>query len=86
MVIPTHAVWPEQHGTGFQTTRRYSTSGLNFTFDYIDDILVASRSKAEHRTHLRQVFQRLQQHGLVINLVKCQFGKQEIEFLGHHIM
>ena len=59
--------------------------GLDFTFIYIDDILVASHSKAEHRTHLQQVFQRLQQHSLVLNLAKCQFGKQEIDFLGHHI-
>ena len=59
--------------------------GLDFTFDYIDDILVSSHSKTEHRTHLQKVFQCLQQHGLVINLTKCPFGKQEIDFLGHHI-
>ena len=59
--------------------------GLDYTFVYIDDILIASRSKSEHRAHLRQVLERLQQHGLVINVAKCQFGKTEIDFLGHHI-
>lgn len=58
---------------------------LAFTFVYIDDILIASRNKAEHMVHLRQVLERLQQHGLVINLAKCQFGRQELDFLGHHI-
>lgn len=47
--------------------------GLDCTFVYIDDILVASRSRVEHRV---QVFERLQQQSLVLNLAKCQFGKQ----------
>ena len=53
---------------------------LDFTFTYIDDILVASRNKAEHMVHLRQVLERLQQHGLVVNLAKCQYGRQELDF------
>ena len=56
--------------------------GLDFIFVYLDDILVASRSKQKHRAHVRQV---LQQQGLVINLAKCQFGLTGIRFLGHHI-
>ena len=59
--------------------------GLDCTFVYIDDILVASCSKAEHMVHLRQVLERLQQQGLVINLAKCQFGRHELDFLGNHI-
>ena len=58
---------------------------LAFTFVYKDDILITSHNKAEHMVHLRQVLERLQQHGLVINLAKCQFGRQELDFLGHHI-
>ncbi|TWW56016.1 Retrovirus-related Pol polyprotein from transposon 297 [Takifugu flavidus] len=30
-------------------------------------------------------FQRLSQHGLIINPVKCQFGLSTIDFLGHHV-
>ncbi len=59
--------------------------GLNFAFVYLDDILIASRSTAEHREHLRELFGRLESHGLVINLSKCQFAIPAIEFLGHHI-
>ena len=72
-----------------QTFQRFMDTvvqGLDLTFVYIDDILVASHSKAEHGGQLQQRFQRLQQHGLVLNLAKCQFGKQEINFLAHHIM
>ena len=55
--------------------------GLDFV--YLDDILVASRNKAEHMSYLHLLFKRLQQHGLVINPLKCQFGLTQIDFLGH---
>ena len=52
---------------------------LWFVYCYLDNLRVASRSPEEHITHLRILFQRLQQFGLVINL------EIEIEFLGHHV-
>ena len=52
---------------------------------YIDDILVASSSHDEHLEHLRQVFERLRQYGVVINSTKTQLGCHSIDFLGHHI-
>ena len=59
--------------------------GLNFAFAYIDDLLIASRSKEEHCDHLRQLFRRLTEYGVVINLEKCEFGVSSLEFLGHHV-
>lgn len=58
---------------------------LPFLFVYLDDILVASTSQAEHVAHLRAFFQRLSQHGLIINPAKCQFGLPTIDFLGHRV-
>ena len=46
---------------------------------------MASTSEAEHLSHLRLLFSRLQQHGLIINPAKCQFGLSSMDFLGHHI-
>ena len=54
-------------------------------FDYIDDILVASSDAAEHKWHLCQLFKRLEQHGLIVNLAKCVFGVETIDFLSHRI-
>ncbi|KAK7930700.1 hypothetical protein WMY93_007095 [Mugilogobius chulae] len=71
-----------------QTFQRLMDSvlrGLDFIFVYLDDILVASSSDEEHRAHLREVFRRLETHGLIINPAKCQFGLPVIEFLGHRI-
>nr|XP_049467041.1 uncharacterized protein LOC125908367 [Anopheles coluzzii] len=59
--------------------------GLNFVFPYIDDIIVASKTPEEHREHLRLLFARLTQHGLSINLAKCEFAQPEISFLGHRV-
>ena len=59
--------------------------GLHGVFCYIDDILVASRSKEEHRRHLMALFQRLQEYGLVINVDKCKNCGIRNRNLGHRI-
>ena len=40
----------------------------DFLFVYIDDIFVARPDTKEHRRHLHLLFQRLAEHGLVINI------------------
>ena len=69
----------------FQRLMDQVCQGLDFVFAYLDDCLVASRSVAEHRCHLHQLFQRLNEYGLVINPAKCEFGKSELDFLGHRV-
>jgi hypothetical protein len=72
-------------GMTFQRLMDSLLSGLPFAFIYLDAILVASSSSAEHPRHLSQVFSILQNSGLIINSVKSVFGKDTIEFLGHSI-
>jgi len=60
--------------------------GLDFCYAYIDDILVASKSEEEHLQHLRILFNRLQDHGVVINPMKCIFGQSKIKFLGYLVI
>ena len=52
---------------------------------YIDDILVCGDDWDEHLRRLFQVFQRLSEANLTVNLVKSEFGKAEVVFLGHVI-
>lgn len=61
------------------------TSGLEYCFAYIDDILVASVDEQEHIVHLRQLFQRFASYGVVLNHEKCCFGKPNLRFLGYAV-
>ena len=56
---------------------------LDFVLVYLDDILIASESATEHKEHLRILFDRLEEHSLVVKTEKCVFGVLEIDFLGH---
>jgi cleavage and polyadenylation specificity factor subunit 1 len=72
-------------GQAFQRLMDTVLQELPFVFVYLDDILVFSCSQKEHHVHLRKVFERLREYGLVISPTKCKFGVEEIDFLGHHI-
>ena len=69
----------------FQRMMDTVCQGLDFTFIYIDDILVASENVEMHKQHLQELFQRLKDYGLVINLSKSLLGRDTIDFLGHRI-
>ena len=44
---------------------------LPFAFIYLDDILVASSDKSEHKQHLREVLSKLRDNGMAINASQC---------------
>ena len=52
---------------------------------FIDDILVYSRSRAEHANHLREVLEILRKEKLYAKFSKCAFWLREVQFLGHVI-
>ncbi|GJP63521.1 hypothetical protein CLOP_g20588 [Closterium sp. NIES-67] len=52
---------------------------------YLDDILIYSTTREQHLKDLAAVFSLLQQHRLITKGSKCEFLKQELEFLGHVI-
>lgn len=72
-------------GQTFQRFIDEVTRGLDFCFPYVDDILVYSADETLHREHLRILFGRLQEYGVVLNPSKCVLGAREVIFLGHHI-
>ncbi|GBG64695.1 hypothetical protein CBR_g46238 [Chara braunii] len=57
-----------------------------FVLIYLDDILVYSRSLDEHVEHLCTVLERLRQAKYKANRDKCEFTRQELEYLGHYVM
>jgi hypothetical protein len=75
----------------FQRLMQKVLAGLNpeggpdFVSVYIDDILIFSETLEDHLRHLKMVIERLQQCGLKLNLAKCRFCREEVEYLGHII-
>ena len=49
---------------------------------YIDDMLVKSKERPNHTTHLLQAFELLKAYGMKLNPTKCAFGVSAGRFLG----
>ena len=49
---------------------------------YLDDILIFTQTLEEHRKIVQEVLKRLQEHDLYLRPEKCEFEKEEIEYLG----
>ena len=56
---------------------------LPFVTTYIDDILVHSANEEQHKYHLQQVFQKLEESGLTLRGKKCHFRMTQVSYLGH---
>ena len=69
----------------FQMLVNKVLEGLNFTFGYLDDILVFSRDMKQHLQHVRILFERLREADLKLTKRKCNFLKAHVQYLGHYI-
>ncbi|GBG70877.1 hypothetical protein CBR_g8177 [Chara braunii] len=56
-----------------------------FVLVYLDDILVYSRTLEDHLGHLRRVLETLCHAKYKANRDKCEFVRQELEYLGHFV-
>ena len=56
-----------------------------FIIVFIDDILIYSRSEAEHEKHLHLALQTLRDHQLFAKFSKCEFWLPEVKFLEYVI-
>ena len=67
----------------FQRLIQQLTGDLVGCEGYIDDVVIYSSSWEHHVDLLRQLFSRLSQANLTINLTKSEFGHCQLTFLGH---
>ena len=59
---------------------------LDYVLVYLDDILILSNEEDDFNAHLEKVkvmFSRLHKMGMKVNLLKTEFFKQELEYLGY---
>lgn len=52
---------------------------------FFDDILIYSKSKIEHITHVKIVLAILKEQQLYAKSSKCSFGQSQVEYLGHDL-
>ena len=69
------------------TFQRYINWALRDILDdfcsaYIDDVIIYSKNKREHRRHVEEVLNRLREAGLQCDIDKCEFGVESTKYLG----
>ena len=69
----------------FQQVMDTLLGDLDYATANLDDILVTSKTTAEHRNHIINVFEKLQEYGFKVKAAKCDFFLREIKYLGHVI-
>ncbi|KAJ8356497.1 hypothetical protein SKAU_G00192910 [Synaphobranchus kaupii] len=69
----------------FQKIMSLILAGIQGVSIYLDDVVVHAPSTTLHDARLEQVFQRFRQHNVTLNVEKCVFGAEEVEFLGFRL-
>ena len=64
---------------------KYGQRAEDYAFCYIDDIIIYSNTMEEHLAHIRDIFRRVREFGLKVNMDKCQFATQQVTYLGYDI-
>ncbi len=57
----------------------------NFCINYIDDILIFSKTFEEHTRHIQLLMEAILTEGFKIKFMKCKFATHSVTYLGHII-
>ena len=67
-------------------SRCFTINHAKNTFCFLDDILIVSKgTEFEHGNLVEAVLKKLDAENLALKLSKCEFFKQEVNWLGHHL-
>uniref|UniRef100_A0A0K2VF78 Putative LOC100904750 [Metaseiulus occidentalis] n=1 Tax=Lepeophtheirus salmonis TaxID=72036 RepID=A0A0K2VF78_LEPSM len=80
-----HAFRAQKCSTVLPKVHRFLIQNCAGSFVYLDDILIASRSRDKPRGLLFQVLSKLQEAGLRLSGDKCKWEVHSLYFLGHHV-
>jgi hypothetical protein len=69
----------------FQRLVELAMRGLFNAIVYIDALLVRSRNHAERQQQLEKLFCKLRNTGLKANISKCEFGSNNVSYLGYRL-
>jgi len=57
----------------------------DFCINYIDDILIFSKTFDQHVEHIEFLLRTMNEEGFRLMLAKCNFAKNSLKYLGHII-
>ncbi|MGR0272032.1 reverse transcriptase domain-containing protein, partial [Klebsiella pneumoniae] len=63
---------------GVHAATRVLQTIFEFTVNYIDDILVFSRTYSEHIDHLKQLLEAIKSEGFRLKFIKCTFAANSV--------
>ena len=63
----------------FQQIMDTMLAGMKYAIAYLDDILIKSENKDQHKTHIREVFQRIEEYDFKLGAEKCKFFMKKIK-------
>ena len=69
----------------WQRTMEQIFQGIPRVHCILDDMIVSGKDDAEHLQNLESVLAQLQKYNLKVNLAKCQFFQEKVEYCGHQI-
>ena len=69
----------------FQQIMDTMLAGMEYAIAYLDDILIKSENEDQHKTHMRAVFQRIEEYSFKMGAEKCEFFMKKIKYLGQII-
>ena len=69
----------------FQKRMSKLLSGLHGVLCLMDDVVVFGKDKNKHNDRLTAVLKRIETAGVTLNSSKCEFGKEQLKFLGHPV-
>ena len=70
-------------GSTFQRLVNRVIQHLENCEGYVDDLIMYHENWEDHMCGLRKLFERLREANLTVNLVKSEFGKATVQYLGH---
>ena len=70
----------------FQSTMEQIFKNIKGVKIYLDDILIGGKDKKELKENVLKVFEKLNKHHIKVNESKCEFFKEEVQYLGHIIL
>lgn len=69
----------------FQQVIESILSGIEGAFPYLDDVIIATRTREQNVKAVVQVMERFALHNITVNFDKCKFFKPSCTYLGYHV-